>query len=379
MRKDLQELQNLEQQVAKGSVPQFFLFHGEEGFLTDDATKRMLNILVQERLPGINFLQWSGETSDIETFIEDARNYPFLTDQKVFHCPSGEVFLKKKGNAHIRGLFETLFKSGLPASNILLISSSVPVDKSTKVYKFLKKNGIVIEFLPFKTYNPGDPERDDIYPYIADRVKAAGKSIAKKAFFELRKRVPSNLWALTNEIDKLIVYSGEIEEISLEIVREVTPQGTNDQLFDLTDAISQRDIVQSMTIFNNIIRNESSLLGLHGMLTRHIHQLFMSKQWLKKKFGTKIPKSFSYQDLSRTYLPRWNQELEADNSKDWDFLLKRHPFVIMKTFDSAGAFSDRVLLDGIQQLSSLEARVKSETINHQLCLEQIIISLCKKR
>lgn len=370
-------MNSLEKQLANAEIPSTILLYGEESYLVHEACQKLLKILVPNPQPGINYVKWEGEADTLDTFFEDLKNYPFLTDRKIFHCSSGELFLAKQGSPTMRRKFDKFLEHDFPESNILIITCSTGVDKKLNVLKKLNKRGFQIEFLAFKTYNPGDPNKDEVYPYCHQRVQQYGCELLPDAFFELRKRVPDTLWGIMNEIDKLLAYVGENQAITLKDVKTVTSRNKNEQFFDLTDALSDRKLDEVLRIFNTILSHESNVIMIHQMLVQHVYLLFLARQLIVTYLKGALPRGFSYNTLSQTLLPRWNKQFSEEEKQLWDVLLKRHPYIILKTLQSAEKFNDDDLLHFISDMTDLEKRVKSTVINHHIYLELLLARFCR--
>lgn len=371
------QLDDLEKQCHQGDIPRLVLFEGDETFLVHDATHRVLKIIVPDLHDGFSYVKWDGETNQLAGFLTELMSYPMMGDRKVFHITTGEEFFKKKGSQSLRMKFEKVITGELPEKNMVIVSASGAAEKTSKLFKYFKKHGVVVSFPEIKSYNPGDMKRDAVYPIVAARLQRDGFSITADAFFELRKRVPANLWALNAEIEKLIVHAGISRKITLDDVRSVTPRSATDQIFDLTDAVSSGNLRVTLQVFRDLTLHESTLLGVHTVLVNHLMALFQSRQWVKRAFGGHLPADFSYTLLTRTWLPRWREELQEDDNSGWKSLFSRHPYILFKSLQSGMLFDEDRLLDAIISLQQLENDVKSRRLNHHIALEIIIRRLCE--
>ncbi|MFC1851682.1 DNA polymerase III subunit delta [candidate division CSSED10-310 bacterium] len=379
MRKDIIQLRNLEDRLRNKQLPAYIFLYGEEDFLVQDAARKILKILLPEKIAGLNYLKWEGDFDKFDDFLGDLMSYPLLSPFKISHCAQGELLFKKKASTSIQKKLLHILKSNVPETTLVLITCAGPVDKLTKLFKMIKAAGEVIEFPVFKTYHPGDPQKDATYPYLQQRLKRHHCTLPADAFFELRRRTPDNLWALINEIDKLMAYIGYEQTITVETVKQVTPRSKSEYIFDFMDTISERKLKESLFLFNNLVRHESSLLAIHQMLVNHIHLLFMARQWLNQVSKGSIPSNFSYNSLCQKYLPQWNKYINTGEMGNWDFLFKRHPYLIYKNFLSALKFKEQALLDVITKMEQLENDVKSKVINHRFLLEMIFMKLCQNQ
>ncbi|MBN9689872.1 MAG: DNA polymerase III subunit delta [Verrucomicrobia bacterium] len=128
----------------------------------------------------------------------------------------------------------------------LLISASKP-DKRRVFFKALDKQAEV-EF-----YGSLAEEKDWADRVEAEALKqfrAARKSIADEALAEFVSRVGPNLRTLHNEVEKLILHSGDQPEITLSAVQLLTPLQKLAEGFALGEAVGERDLVRALHVLD---------------------------------------------------------------------------------------------------------------------------------
>jgi DNA polymerase-3 subunit delta len=128
----------------------------------------------------------------------------------------------------------------------LLISAGKP-DKRRVFFKTLDKQAEV-EF--FGSLAEEKDWADRVEAEALKQFRAAHKTIADEALAEFVARVGPNLRTLHNEVEKLILYSGDQAEITLAAVQLLTPLQKLAEGFALGEAVGERDLVRALHVLD---------------------------------------------------------------------------------------------------------------------------------
>lgn len=154
----------------------------------------------------------------------------------------------------------------------LLISASKP-DKRRVFYKTLDKQAEV-EF--FGSLAEEKDWADRVEAEALKQFRAAQKSIADEALAEFVARVGPNLRTLHNEVEKLILHSGDQPEITLSAVQLLTPLQKLAEGFALGEAVGERDLVRALhvldeelwTIRSGVDKKRSEIGLVYGLISK---------------------------------------------------------------------------------------------------------------
>jgi DNA polymerase-3 subunit delta len=141
-----------------------------------------------------------------------------------------------------------------------------------------------------------------------------------------------------------------------------------DAIFQLTEALGNRNRQQSLTILNNLTRDGVHSLAILASIRNYFRKLliFRSLQLSGDPVWTNNMNATSFQNH---YLPAL-KEKEA-----WSELLKGHPYALFMSFSKASEFSVSALKKSLSLVLGAEYRLKGAPIPHNIILEELLLSL----
>lgn len=157
-----------------------------------------------------------GQETEIDKMSEALNSLPFLATKKM-------IVLREAGtNKQFVEDVEQLLSDLPETTDVILIEPKL--DKRLSYYKFLKKNTDFLEFIELD--QPG------LVNYLVDGAKQQGGNLSAADARYLVERVGANQQLLSNELDKLILYSKKIDDRSIDLLTDATPQSTIFQLLE---------------------------------------------------------------------------------------------------------------------------------------------------
>jgi len=250
------------QHIKKGAFHPCYFFNGTEEFLIDDCLKRLIDVLVEPATKDFNFDVFYGNEVDAGKIVDTASAYPMLAESRV-------VMVKEVDKLSTSDL-ERLAKYVLnPVQSTRLLLSSTKGKLGNKALNTIKTHSTYVEFKPlYDNKIPG---------WISDFVAEKGMEITYEASVLLHARVGNNLRALANEIEKIILNLNGQNKIDEAEVQQVVGLSRNFSVFNLNDAIGNRDINQALTILNQMLESGESPTGIVAMISRHFSNLLKIK------------------------------------------------------------------------------------------------------
>lgn len=152
-----------------------------------------------------------------------------------------------------------------PAPYSCLVLVATKMAKNSKLYKAVASNGVTYEYTA--------PKRSEYAGEVVRLLRDRGKRIAHGAAEALVDLVGRDLRRLDGEADKLASYVDGAEEVTHEDVRQVAAASGSASVFELTDAVGERDAARALTVLHRLLQGGESALGLHAMLARHVRAL----------------------------------------------------------------------------------------------------------
>jgi DNA polymerase-3 subunit delta len=267
-----------------------------------------------------------GEEASYERIQEALTSLPFLADAKMV------VLKKPSANKLFVQKYEDLLLE-VPKSTSLIIIEPKP-DKRSSYYKFIKKTTDYREF--------NELDNNGLSRWLVQTAKAKEGGIGQADASYLVERVGANQQALSNELEKLLLYNSTITRKTINELTEQAPQST---IFDLIEAAFSGNVKRTMAIYDEQRAQKVEPQQIIAMLTWQLHILALVK----------------------TAEKRSPQAIASE--------AKISPYVVQKTAIIARKLGAQKLKDDISGLLKLDLRLKRETINADDALTSYLLQL----
>jgi len=152
-----------------------------------------------------------------------------------------------------------------PAPFTCLVLVATKIAKNSKLYRAVAATGVAYEY--------SAPKRSEYATEVVRLLKERGKRISHGTAQALVDLVGRDLRRLDTEADKLAAYVGASGEVSGADVAEAVAAGAAASVFELTDAVGERDTLRALRLLRRLIQSGESPLGVHAMLARHVRAL----------------------------------------------------------------------------------------------------------
>lgn len=351
----------------------FYLLHGNDEFTNREHLKK----LRQQGNFEYNQDTYSGAEADLATITTTCSTYPFLTEQRLVVVDglpkvrrgetskvgstvpqrasqalpvqdTGEVANKSrkskkgvKGSATGRAGFEkglVDYVPLLPDSTTLVVLVDDILDATHPLLKAALAHGRVIASIL--------PKGVALESWIKKRAKASGVTIHPEAATLLANFTGSQLRLLANELDKLATYVGEGGTITENDVRKLSAQVQEARIFDLTDALAQRNRKQALDILHDLLADGEPPLKLISTITSQVRSLLLVKELAQK--------GMSSAQIAST--------------------IGIAPFVAEKTLRQVGNFTLSQLEDAYRQLLATDAALKRSRMTAEMALDLLVVN-----
>jgi DNA polymerase-3 subunit delta len=317
--------------IKSGKIEPLYHFTGEEDFLKEEIWRKISSILIPEDLKSFNLdLLHGSETSAVE-IINKASTSPINSERRlvvVFDIHKLSPFYKDV-------LLSYLPK--LPHFTCLILISPKLTSKA-KFYSALDRFATTVDFP--RLYDKQIPR------WIEAKVREYGKKIERGALQILHNYVGNNLSDLANEIEKLVRYTGERESIDSSDVESVVGLSKTHNIFQLNDAIGERDCKRALEILKNLFLIGEKPGTVIYRLTEHFERLIKVKGFLPQKAAS----------LSS--------------------ILKVHSYFVQKYPGQAENFSQDELEKGLVLLYQTDVGLKSSLMPDKILMELLVYNLC---
>lgn len=334
----------LKSQVKSGQFNNLYLFCGPEEFLKKYYLDCIAKQIINKDFVEMNKIVLDGKV-DADRISGSCEAFPVFSDNKLVIVKNSGFFKPKKKDSE--GAEEKQSAKGDRLQNYLnelpsytcLIFCEDEVDKRLKITSLIKKKGLVVEF-PYQ--NP-----IELVKWVKKGFKANRKEIDNEAASMLIEYCEPGMTDILNEINKLSVYKKESNVITMEDIGKACSRSIKSRIFDLTDAVAERDGQKALKLLNDMIELKEPIPRIFYMIIRQLRLLLQMK--LMREEGI--------------------SESEAASK------LSLLPFAARKISAQLKTFSTDKLAAALEECLNLDTDIKTGKMNDRMAAELLIAKL----
>jgi len=323
---------DLKKQIEKGGVASFYLFLGEEDFVKKEALDLLIQKLIPTGLESFNLNYFDAEETEIADIINLASTVPIGSERRlviVKNTHKFELSEKKQLSDFLPKIVKTT----------CLVLLTTELSEKDKLYTAISNSGVVVHFADFKGAS--------LSKWIAEQFATKKKKIDAEAIKFLEEIAGNNLNLLSREIEKIVTYVGESENIKKEDIEKVAVASEKWKVYQLADQIVQKDTQKAWGTLDEIL--------LHGETPSTVNY------WISDHF----------MGLLRT---------KAYPKKDWAGLVEylglgKRAFMVKKYSEQVKNFSHTQLEQAVEYLYQTELDLRANLSSPKISLEVLIYNL----
>jgi DNA polymerase III subunit delta len=298
---------------------------GENSFMLQQELRRIVDGFVAEHTD-MALEQLDGEEAEFDRLRESLQSLPFLASKKLV------VLRRPSANKQFIEAAESLLTEIPDTTEVLIIEPKL--DKRTAYYKFLKKH------TEFKEYHELDAPQ--LAKWLVQSATEKDGKLSQSDAMYLVNRVGLNQQLLGNELTKLLQYNTAVTRETIDLLTERTPQSTIFELLDAALAGQSSRAIELYTEQRSMKVEPQQILALLGW---QLHILA-----LVKTAGDRDPADIAQQ-------------------------AKLNPFVVRKSQGIVHRMTLKQLKDLIHEVLTLDIRLKSESIDADEALQNLVLTL----
>ena len=245
--------------IKSGQFKNAYLICGEEEYLKLNYKNQLVKAIVGEDTMNLGI--YEGKNFDVNEVIDTAETFPFFAERRLIVMDGTGLF--KSGGEELAE-----YMSKIPDSTIFLFVEQ-DVDKRSKMYKAVKKNGYICEI--------NRQTEKDLAMWAARIFAHDGKKITNANMSYLIANVGTDMEVLSKEIEKLISYDMEKEVISKEDIDAVCVKQLNVRIFDMVDAISVKNQKKTLDCYYELIAEKEPPMRILFMVARQFNLILQAK------------------------------------------------------------------------------------------------------
>ncbi|MCR5688156.1 MAG: DNA polymerase III subunit delta [Lachnospiraceae bacterium] len=326
-------MKQLDEQIKKGIFKHIYVLTGPQSYIRKQYVSRIVRQFVPEG-DSMNCTFFSGKKTEVREVIELAETMPFFADRRV-------IVLEDTG------LFEhpceelADYIPNIPETACLIFSEE-KANGTLRQTKAAKSEGCIEEF--------SDLSEKELRDFVFNRLVKEHRPITEAALDLFLERCGTDLWQVSNELEKIISYTFGKDGIRPADVESVCPPLPEDKIFKMISAILDHDLKTAMDYYKDLVLLRSDPLGMLALIREQYRLLFHVSE-------------MKNENVSPKEMPK---------------ILGMSPKRVEIALQTAGKSSKIRLSAGIEKCAETDERIKSGRIDPQVGIETLIAELCLK-
>ena len=318
----------------------FYVFDGQDTFSQGEQVAKLLDSMGDPATRELNTIVLDGHTTTLNEIRHHCDTMPFMSDRRLVLVKGLLERLGHKGGGAEDQFLDDLvdYLPRMPDTARLFFLESKALSRRHPVIKLAQSS----EGGHVKTFEV--PEGNRLAHWVRAKVQEAEAEIEPRAVQALCTYVGNDLYQLTQEINKLAAYTGGQRAIGIEDVQLLTPHARQASIFDMVDALGQRDGQTASRIYHTLLDAGEHPLAILAMTVRQFRLLIQVKEL--------APELSTPQAIARE--------------------LKQNPYPIRKILAQSKNFSFSQLRHIYHKLLETDVEIKTGRIEPALALDTLI-------
>ena len=260
--------QEFEKSLSKGEIPTVCYLYGEESFLVERAAALLLEKAIDHSLKDFNLNVYFGNESEGVDIVDSARTLPMFAERRA-------VLVKRAEQLKAGALEVLLPYIQKPSISTCLLLTGTKIDQRKKFFLELKKHGVLVEYK--RLYD------NKLTGFIQGEALERGKPIESAAAELLTALIGNNLQELSSQIEKLLIYAGKRQRISVDDVRTMASSSKAFTAFELAKYLGLRDLTNAIRSLDALFLNGDDAPMILGALSQYFRKLWRVREMLDAK------------------------------------------------------------------------------------------------
>ena len=364
------------------SAPSVALVCGEDEFAVKERAKQLYHQWTQE-LDGLDHevldaaVANSGEALKVISKLREAlQTLPFFGKGKVVWLKDCN-FLGDERAAQAQVVTETLAElaqqlKDFSWKNVRLLVSAGKVDKRKVFFKALDKIGSAETFAGLSVDDKDWIVRAEAWARRG--LKTRGKEISEEALADLLARIGPNTRQLDSEIEKLALYIGERNQITLADVATVCARNKLARSFALGDALGDRDLIVLLRRLDEELwemqfdKDKSEIGLLYGLISK-VRVMLLLKAMVREGWVTAGADYGRFKaQLERVPAGQFPADRKFNP-------LAMHPWMLHHALGQSKNYSTGELVRAMDLLLACNQQLVSRNLDEALVLQHALVQI----
>ena len=339
----------LADQIRDGRFKNVYLLHGSEIYLIlqyRDSLLKAFGASMQDDT--MNYAEFNGSGINVEEVINMADTMPFFADYRTIVISDSGLFKNSPKNLC------DYIKDGLPDTTRIIFvecekvkrdnfshGEDKSVSKTSALYKVIKEKGTVVEFTEL------DEETTKKW-ILTKLINPTGKAIRGSTLDYFIRKTGTDMGNIKNEIEKLICFVGDRQEITMQDIDEIVTVRLKDRVFDMIDAITAKQQKKALMLYYDLLAMKAPVRIIASNMINQFNGMLQVKELRLKGYP-------------------------EDSIVDKMGLLPKDKWKVSKYGRMAETYSLETLKNMVIEFIETDEKIKSGALPEQLAVEMLIV------
>jgi DNA polymerase-3 subunit delta len=336
--------------MTKGNskIYSIYFFYGPEDYLIHEEVQRLLDQTLSQKERGLNLHLFNGDENNSQEIIQTAQTIPMFSPYRFVLVRYADQF-----NGEEIGKLLKYIQNPSPNTCLVMCGQTLGLWKGHRAE--IEKAGKVIEYPRLKGKG--------LISWIRKRMEKGGKTLTEEAAEYMVEVIGDHLYDLENGLEKIFLSVGAKKRVELIDVEGITSEVKVNTVFDLTNAIGQRNLEKALGILEKAMESRAIPFKKEGEVS--------------KKRDDPAPLLLSM--MAKQY---WNilrvKEMISSRQElgEVAIALQLQTWNVKKLIDQGESFSKSFLQEGILRCYETDLAIKMGRGPKNLLMEKLIIDLC---
>lgn len=241
-----------------------YILHSADPLLLERAVAEVREAAVSPELRAFNYDVIEGRGASAAHIVGAARTMPMMGPRRM-------VFVRDLAGLPAAELTQLVAYLDDPSPTTVLLAVTSKLDKRVKFYATARKRGVLHEL---------EPPRN-VAGWIRGEARDRGVRLGADAAKRLADVIGKDLARLALSIEQLGLYAGD-RTVEADDVDDLIAETRERTVFELTDAIGERNLPRAMGAVAALGEQRQSAIGVVVMLARYVRQLGLCHEGLRQ-------------------------------------------------------------------------------------------------
>ncbi len=269
-------------ELASRKLRPAYVFVGDEAFFRKRFRDAILEHLVPADLRDFSLFEFDLAENELAEILDRARTPSLMAPFQVFFVRGVKNLFGRGSNQEKLAAIEQYCQNPNPDALLIFVADhiSIPADArrmdmqdKDRYQRIREAMGQYCGIIELARVEEGEAVR-----WVSDCCTARNVKIDADGARELVDALGGDMMMISNELEKLMLYVGAKNRITLGDVETMVLAAKQRSLYELTDAISSKDRVRSLEVLDAILANgdgEEAAIGHIYMLAKTFRQMLI--------------------------------------------------------------------------------------------------------